>query len=163
MFRGTSSQGSREGVHVGISSTNRIRFGALFVAIALVATGCSSGQRVTSLKVGDCFNDGAFSASGEIARVPSVSCSQPHDNEVFHVARYAGSTYSESAIESFGGRTCLSAFRPYVGREYRTSVFDIWWLEPTRESWRQGDREIVCVLTRMDNRRKTGTARGSGL
>jgi hypothetical protein len=137
------------------------------LAIALVITGvlsgCSSEQRASSLKVGDCFDDtAAMYSAGEVFRVPPVPCSQPHDNEVFHVARYPGSTYSVSAIGEFADRVCFGAFSPYVGRSYETSVIDYTWFMPTPDSWSRGDREVTCIAFHMNFEKLRGSVRGSG-
>ena len=58
---------------------------------------------------------------------------------------------------------CFSAFEPYVGRSYQTSVIDFNWLIPTEESWSLGDREVVCIAFHMDFEQLRGTVRGSGL
>jgi hypothetical protein len=139
----------------------RIVFGVLIAAALLV--GCSAEQRAASLKVGDCFNDSAAMLTGdEIYRVPSIPCSEPHDNEVFHVARYSGSTYSVEEIGEFADRVCYGAFGPYVGRSYETSVIDFTWFIPTPGSWSQGDREITCIAFHMNLEKLRGSVRGSG-
>lgn len=135
----------------------------LSVAGALLA-GCSGDQRVTSLEVGDCFDDSAEFLTGEdVSSVPSVPCDEPHDNEVFHVTDYSGSSYSFEGIADFADMVCYSAFEPYVGRSYQTSVIDFTWLIPTEESWSLGDREVVCIAFHMDFEQLRGTVRGSGL
>lgn len=131
---------------------------------AAVLTGCAGEQRAASLKVGDCFDDTSAMLAGEdIFRVPSVACTEPHDNEVFHVAQYPGSTYSIGDIEEFADRVCYSAFAPYVGRSYESSVIDYLWLMPTPDSWTLGDREITCFAFHMDFERLRRSVRGSGL
>ncbi len=141
-----------------------VRALAVTLLIAGVFAGCLGEQRAASLKVGDCFDDSAAMLSGdEIFRVPSVPCSKPHDNEVFHVARYSGSTYSLAGIEEFADRVCYSAFSPYVGRSYETSVIDYGWFIPTPDSWSLGDREVICIAFHMDIEKLRSSVRGSGL
>jgi len=101
--------------------------------------------------------------SGEVTRVPTVSCTQPHDNEVYHLARYSGPSYDENRIDDFAAGVCYSAFEPYVGRSYETSTLEIGWLIPTADSWSQGDREVTCVLYDMNLQRLLRSARGSGM
>ena len=142
--------------------------GARTVAVMLVAAfalaACSSDQRADTLKVGDCFDDSAEMISGEeITRVPSVPCSEPHDNEVFHVTNYSGSSYSFDAISDFADRVCFSAFEPYVGRSYATSIIDFTWFVPTPDSWTRGDREVTCIAFHMNLEKLRGSVRGSGL
>jgi len=140
------------------------RIAILVLAASLILTGCSGDQRVTSLKVGDCFNHTTeLLTSGEVTRGPSVSCTQSHDNEVFHLARYSGPSYDENRIDDFSAGVCYSAFEPYVGRSYETSALEIGWLMPTADSWSQGDREVICILFDMNLQRLLRSARGSGM
>ena len=140
------------------------RGGAGLLALSVLLSGCSGGQAVTSLKVGECFDDTVeLRELGEVARVPSTPCDRPHDNEVFHLARYSGSTFDYGAISDFADAACFAAFEPYVGRSYRTSVLEFAWLMPTPGSWARGDREIVCVLHHMDLHKLRRSARDSGL
>ena len=137
---------------------------AVSLACAAVLAGCSGEQSVQALQVGDCFDDTTELVElGEVRRVPPVPCEEPHDNEVFHVADYSGDTYSAAQIGDFAADVCFAAFEPYVGRSYESSVLDIRWLEPSEESWDQGDREIVCVLTHMDRQKLLQPAQGSAL
>ncbi len=141
-----------------------VMFAAGVAVVGGLVFGCSGEQRASSLKVGDCFNDTAEMFSDEeILRVPSVSCSEPHDNEVFHVANYSGSSYSVSAIDDFAANVCYGAFSPYVGRSYETSVIEIAWFFPTESSWSQGDREVTCIAFHMDLIKLERSVRGSGL
>jgi hypothetical protein len=136
---------------------------AMALVLAGVVSGCFGEQRAASLKVGDCFDDTEEMFSDEeIFRVPSVPCSQPHDNEVFHVARYSGSTYSLPDIEEFADLACYGAFSPYVGRSYETSVIDFTWFIPTPSSWARGDREVTCIAYHMDLEKLQSSVRGSG-
>jgi len=137
---------------------------ALLSAAGVLLAGCSADQRVTSLEVGDCFDDSAEILAGEdVSRVPSVPCTEPHDNEVFHVSDYSGSTYSFEGIADFADIVCYSAFEPYVGRSYETSAIDFTWLIPTEESWTLGDREVVCIAFHMNYEKLQRSVRGSGL
>lgn len=131
---------------------------------AAVVAGCSGEQRAASLKVGDCFDDTAAMFAGEeFFRVPSVPCTQPHDNEVFHVAQYPGATFVLDDIDRFADLVCYGAFEPYVGRSYETSVIDYAWFVPTADSWRRGDREVTCIAFHMGLEKLRGSVRGSGL
>lgn len=140
----------------------RTNAAALLLGAAILA-GCG-GQSTGSLAAGDCFDDSAESLAGEeIFRVPDVDCSEPHDNEVFHVVDYSGSSYSSSAIAEFADRACLAAFEGYVGRDYASSILEASYLIPTADSFSGGDREVVCIVYRMDLAKLTGSVRGSGL
>ena len=58
---------------------------------------------------------------------------------------------------------CLPSFEPYVGRDYETSELYVTTFEPTPESWGQGDRGILCVVSTFEAETPlTGSVRESG-
>ena len=138
------------------------RIGTL-VLLGILLSACS-GQSVTSLRVGDCYDETTSTLSGgEVERVPDVDCDDPHDVEVYHIVDYPGSSYNEATINDFAIEQCYSAFSRYVGRDYESSILDSTYLWPTRDGWQSGDREVVCVVGRMDLQKLRGSVRGSGL
>ena len=131
------------------------------VAVALVAGACGQGN-VFSLEVGTCFDDPE--GFGEIADVPIVECSDPHDNEVYYLFDLPdGSFPGTDAVETQAIDGCLAAFEPFVGLEYQSSILEISWLTPTSQSWDAGDREIVCFLFNLNFDKLNGSMRGSGV
>lgn len=127
--------------------------GSLFLA--------ACGGNVFDLKVGDCLDEPAGS---EIFDVNRVDCSEPHDSELYATFDLTGDSYpGASTVEAAAIDGCLEAFEPYVGREFATSRLDVWWLEPSTESWSEGDREIACMLSEPDGSDMTGSLKGSGI
>jgi Septum formation len=140
--------------------------GALLLAMALAAGACGddddddagSGEGATTtspeaeeetvfaVDVGDCL---ASDPSGEeITEVPTVDCEEPHQSEAFHTATIEGEELPPSAeIERLVQEECLAEFESFVGMPYEQSALEVIWLEPTEESWEQGDRELVCLVT----------------
>ena len=100
-------------------------------------------ESVFELAVGDCLTDSA--TTGVIEDVPVVPCDEPHASEVFHTFDVADGDFPgdfTADIES----GCLPAFEEFVGVAYDQSALEITWLEPTAESWEQGDREVACIV-----------------
>lgn len=130
------------------------------LVLALATTACSNN--VFDLEVGQCFNDP--DSFDEVANVEIVDCTEPHDNEVFHLFDIADGSFpgdtgvSESAVEG-----CLAQFDGYVGLDYASSVLDIRYLVPTSETWSDGDREVVCILYHLNNEKLTGSMQGSAV
>ena len=115
---------------------------------------------VGDLAVGDCFDDVAAGLN-EVEEVPVVPCEGPHANEVFALLEQPGQEFpGEEEMGSLAGEGCYAAFEDYVGAPVETSTLTAFPIAPTAESWAQGDREVVCVLTGSGPR--TGSARGSG-
>ncbi len=114
------------------------------------------------MQVGDCYED---FESGLIETLEAQPCAQEHGLEVY--AKFdmpAGVWPGEDAVDTAGIDGCYDRFEGYVGASYEVSVFDYTFLSPTEESWSQiDDREIVCVLARIDGEPNLGTAKGSAI
>lgn len=120
------------------------------------------------IKVGDCFNDSGSASFGEeeiVSSIPAVPCFESHDNEVYAVFDVGMTSYpAGDAMYDVAFDKCLQRFEPFVGRNYETSVLDIYALYPTKESWSQlSDREVICAVYDMNSNKLTGSARGLGL
>jgi len=159
-----------------------VRFGlvlAVFAGIGLFssfndASRDGSGEIVGSgdldvwtLQVGDCFDDPA-DLDDVVFDVAALPCSEPHDNEVFSLVPIAGTfgeTYpGDAALQEYSYEACIGEpFDSYVGTDYLDSSLEVFTFTPSDESWDEGDREVVCVLFRLDFEKLTGTARNSGL
>jgi hypothetical protein len=151
------------------------------VAAGLIAAGCSdtpdkqdSTKRdesgaiieagslgISVLRVGDCFND-AESTESSVASVNGVPCADDHTSEVYHQfdlaedATYPDTSFSNEEVAA----GCTTAFETYVGVAYEAStVYDITYVYPDRQSWGQGDRKVICALTPYDG---VGPLTGSG-
>jgi hypothetical protein len=59
--------------------------------------------------------------------------------------------------------SCRERFDAFVGLEYENSILEIVSLNPTAESWKQGDREVVCALYDINNEKLVGSTEGSGI
>lgn len=121
---------------------------------------------VMELQVGDCFDD-PEELDEVVFDVSAVPCSEAHDNEVFSlvpVTVFGAAFPGETALQDFGYESCVGEpFRTYVGTEYFDSALEVFTFTPTEESWDGGDREVVCILYKLDLTKLVGTARGSGL
>jgi hypothetical protein len=142
------------------------RKGVMFLAVMLfVACG---RQSVFSLPVGTCFNDevepGEATAGDEISSVPTVDCSEPHDNEVFALIDYTETDVypGEAAINEIGTELCIEQFDEYVGIPYLDSELEVFVITPTDASWNDdGDREIICALYNLDFSELSGSMEGA--
>ncbi|MCP3853830.1 MAG: hypothetical protein GY698_03715 [Actinomycetia bacterium] len=121
---------------------------------------------ILQLTVGDCVVD-ELSAAEDIAQVGVVSCSQPHQSEVYAVltdpAPDAVPWPGPEALIEASASGCLAEFEPYVGQTFEESALDVLTVLPTAETWPEGDRDILCIATRLDGRDLDATVRDSGL
>jgi len=133
---------------------------AVLVWATAVAAGCSS---VLDLKTGQCF-DGT-GASGTVSTVQTVDCAKAHVHEVFAVTLYPATKDDpypgEQAIEDRANADCPPAFQAYVGIPFDQSVFEIFTLTPSADTWKSGDRSLVCTLSLPDPDKLTGSAKDS--
>lgn len=113
-----------------------------------------------SIKIGDCIE--APEAEVETSVVKASPCSDPHQSEAYHLFNIPGDEYpGAESLSDTAGTGCLEAFEPFVGLDYNSSRYDITWLEPTTESWAQGDREVVCLVVDVNGELLTGSAAGT--
>jgi hypothetical protein len=121
-----------------------------------------------SLEIGQCFNARRFTPGKPIdpADIDLVLCAGPHQHEVYLVvdhpspkdAPYPG----DERLDAYADDRCIAAFEPYVGKPYQQSTLDYAITHPTAESWKNGDRQVACVLHHMDFTLIVGSMRASG-
>jgi hypothetical protein len=99
------------------------------------------------LRVGDCFDLKDATATDEIEAVTARPCKDMHQYEMLFVGSLpAGSYPTEQTFEDYMSASCLPAFETYIGRDYDSSVLEIYWLSPTEQGWRIGDRSVQCAV-----------------
>ena len=138
-----------------------VRGGARLLVIGLIAVGCGGvgGQSVFDMEVGMCFDD---VAGDEVTSVPTVDCSEPHDNEVFDIFDYTESEYpGQDAMNEAARQLCIDEFEAYVEITYQESELEVFAITPTDQSWEDGDREIICNLFNLDFSKLTSSMRGA--
>jgi uncharacterized RDD family membrane protein YckC len=101
---------------------------------------------VFDLKVGDCLADSAPRGE-EVSSVQSVPCSEPHSEEIYAaVTLPEGDFPGTEAMDAQADELCAAEFESFVGLPYEESVLYLTYLTPTRESWSEGDREVICSV-----------------
>jgi hypothetical protein len=101
---------------------------------------------VFDLKVGDCLAD-STPGGEEVSSVQFVPCSEPHSEEIYAaVTLPEGDFPGTEAMNAQADEWCAAEFESFVGLPYEESVLYLTYLTPTRESWSEGDREVVCSV-----------------
>jgi len=147
----------------------------LAVASALVVglTGCGAitsliggEDDVFTLAVGDCFdNTEANADADEVTSVPKIDCEKKHDFEAYSAVLMDQDEYPGVAdTESQADALCLDGFERFLGAPYDEAVaYDFTYFYPSTESWKLGDREILCMIYAIDENndieKVTGTLR----
>jgi hypothetical protein len=114
-------------------------------------------ESVFEIAVGDCLTDQGTGT--EVSDVPVVPCTQPHSSEVFHTYQVPGDTFPGDFTQT-AEEQCKPAFQEFVGMAYEQSVLDVTTLEPSVETWADGDRELVCIIVDPAGN-VTGSLRGA--
>lgn len=115
-----------------------------------------------AVKLGDCLVDpGSASTVTKLGRLP---CNQPHDVEVFAIyklsqvvdAPYPGDAQVQQAADD----GCGDRFTEFVGVSPNDTTLDYGLFAPTEQTWKTGDREVVCQVFDPD-RQTTGSLKGA--
>ncbi len=118
--------------------------------------------RVVDLRVGDCFDLKDEVSADEIEDVKAVPCTTEHVFQVFYVGAMGEGSYpTDDAFGTYVTRNCLPAFGAYIGKAYDDSDLAIYWLAPTDDAWRSGDRTVQCAAYSLLIDRPTGSFRGT--
>ncbi|QLQ16209.1 MAG: septum formation family protein [Micropruina sp.] len=138
----------------------------------LAVTGCSSDAprnsagAVTasasvdafSIKVGDCTGK---LTTGTIEGTDLVPCDEKHYYEVFGSTQMTGDTFpGESETSKQAQKFCDAEFTKFVGIPSTKSKYGVFYLTPIADSWKAGDREILCLVG-DDNGGIKGTLKGA--
>jgi Septum formation len=144
------------------------------VAVGVLGTACSGDDDVTkphNQKVLDIdVNTGqpvcmevTEDLPAEVSKLPIIDCAQPHSHEIYATVTSKESVYpGVDALGSFAQVQCLSTFEDFVGISAFDSDLSYTWLVPSLKSWNDDkDREVLCVLTRRDGAKMTGSMKGT--
>lgn len=112
----------------------------------------AGSESVFDLRVGDCAND--LEETAMEVSVDVVPCSQPHDAEVISSFELPGGDYpGDDSIFGVADRRCSRELAALAGAQ-RLEPF---YFYPTEQSWRLGDRQVICIALSPQPRR--GSAR----
>ncbi|MEU3658233.1 DUF4190 domain-containing protein [Streptomyces sp. NPDC032940] len=113
-----------------------------------------------ALSEGQCFTTPDGALQGVAYDVDVVPCDQEHDGEVFAAFDLPGGSYpGDDEITRSADDRCYALQDAYaMDRWALPADVDVYYLTPTRQSWRMGDREITCLFGNTD---ESGTLTGS--
>jgi hypothetical protein len=120
---------------------------------------------VGSLRERTCLVDVSFEQGANVKAAVTIPCRRTHDAEVYAVIDLEEGRRAEfPGAGNLNGRAngrCRNRFEKFVGVPFTKSELDIVTLRPTPESWSEGDRSVVCLITELDNGPLKGSAEGS--
>ncbi|MDQ0715978.1 hypothetical protein QFZ55_005430 [Streptomyces luteogriseus] len=105
------------------------------------------GNEVLSLEKGDCF-DAPGGLEGDTYDVDRVPCEGRHDGEVFAVVTLPGGAFpGDGKITDVADEKCYALQDQYAMDTWAMPAdVDVYYLLPSRVSWRYGDRAITCLF-----------------
>lgn len=111
----------------------------------------SSGTvMTTALRVGDCFNNKSEISEDETVEVGTVGlvpCAESHDWETYHgFGLDDGPWPGDSEVARLAEGGCVEAFPAFAGESYEESTLEVFYFLPTRLSWSDGDRKVLCTV-----------------
>lgn len=108
-------------------------------------TASADSANIFDVELGDCVGD--FSDADEVTSVTVVPCADEHGQEVFAITEIADGEFpGDDTFSAQAEKDCVAQFGEFVGVAWDASELDYTWLQPTEESWEQGDRELVCLV-----------------
>ncbi|MFD5743705.1 septum formation family protein [Streptomyces massasporeus] len=109
--------------------------------------GARRGDEVQSLDKGDCF-DAPGGLEGDTYDVDRVPCEGRHDAEVFAVVTLPGGAFpGDKRITDIADEKCYALQDQYAMDTWAMPAdVDVYYLLPSRVSWRYGDRAITCLF-----------------
>jgi hypothetical protein len=107
---------------------------------------------VFTVKKGECFDTTTGSLEGLAYDVDKVPCGGEHDGEVFAVVNVPGGDFpGDDSLTALADDKCYALESDYVMDAWALPEHvDVYYLTPTRQSWRLGDREITCIFGNTD-------------
>ncbi|BCW57508.1 hypothetical protein J2790_003262 [Paenarthrobacter nicotinovorans] len=119
----------------------------------------SSKADAFKVKLGDCI---ANPDSQEVVDVTIIPCDQSHDLEAYGVTNMDASTFpGDTEVGAEAEKYCGAQFTTFVGLPFDESELEVTFLHPTSDSWKNGDREIVCLVGGASGAATTGSLKGA--
>lgn len=136
---------------------------AVAALLGALLAACSDSS-VMHMRVGQCILLPEDKSATTATTIDKTSCTREHDAEVFALASAPDGVFpGAEALNRQAETDCISAFDAYVGSDYLTSTLDATWMIPTKDSWAQNDRSIVCLARPLDHSKLTQSVKESGL
>ncbi|MDT9697769.1 DUF4190 domain-containing protein [Streptomyces sp. P17] len=119
-----------------------------------VKDAASADGTAYALAEGDCFNSPSDSLEGATYDVTEVPCAGRHDGEVFAVVTLPGGRFpGDDSVTRTAEDKCYTLEAQYAMDPWAVpEAVDVYYLVPSSQSWRFGDREITCLFGSTDTK-----------
>ncbi|SMD11033.1 serine/threonine-protein kinase [Kibdelosporangium aridum] len=160
---------SRRGLEIGVTAVVLLAAAALILALTGVFTpdntanppaGANPERDVRSygpdgdvtrdLRAGDCYDGSDLAEHVD-------DCEQEHDAEIFEHVSYSDLNFYPDFLESDASSACEAR----LNRLNSDEVLRLHTLVPTRAAWDGAQKEALCVVTKADGGKLTGSVAGN--
>ena len=148
-------------VVVGVGAVLAVALIAALIASQVAGDGRAEDEiKPTELQVGQCFN----APRDELKSVQVRPCTEDHQHEVFAVVDHPASENAkypgDDEILRFAGERCIPRFEQYGSVPYEQANLADFEVVPTEESWKDGERRVICAVSSLDGDTMRGSVRG---
>ncbi|MDQ7908156.1 DUF4190 domain-containing protein [Phytohabitans sp. ZYX-F-186] len=99
---------------------------------------------VQELAPGQCIN--GLKEGRAIGDLPAVACTEPHEAEVFAVFELPGGGFpGDQEVAKLAEDGCVERLDTHAPKVADDPSVEVYFLHPTRTSWRLGDHSVACV------------------
>src|SRR5579875_1349328 len=110
---------------------------------------------VFSLRVGDCIDQTSTGTKADV-----VSCTKPHDAEVFGTFQLAGAWPGAAAVRQQAGAGCATRLTNYLNPQLADSNLTQSYVFPGQQAWESGQRTVVCEVRSTSGQLNDSVRRG---
>jgi hypothetical protein len=96
---------------------------------------------IFSVRTGNCID---LTASGTTVHV--VSCTDPHDAEIFGTFQLSGAWPGDSSARQQAASGCETRLSGYLNPQLATSNLTQSYVYPGQQAWTSGQRTVVCEV-----------------
>ncbi|MBT2456553.1 DUF4190 domain-containing protein [Streptomyces sp. ISL-86] len=120
---------------------------------------------IDEMRAGDCFNVPGGDLLDESRFVYKVGCAEVHDGEVTSSALLDDGAFpGGEQMEENATRTCWKAMDEYAMDAWvLPSYADMFHFSPSRDSWREGDRRLLCVIGTAEKEHRGSLRNDAGM
>ncbi|MEE6177922.1 DUF4190 domain-containing protein [Mycobacterium sp. 050134] len=114
-------------------------------AIAVAVLSPTNTVSARNVKAGDCLAD--IPTGNRVKFVNTIGCDHPHLGEIVAVLAMPDGPFPDEAAFSDYDQRCRDSLASYSSTAVQDPNVDLAVMPPSRDSWRQGDRDIACIAT----------------
>ncbi|MFD6229504.1 DUF4190 domain-containing protein [Streptomyces sp. NPDC060232] len=119
---------------------------------------------ISELKAGDCFNVPGGDLFDERPLVYAVDCSRVHHAEVTASSTVGAADPDSTEADRAAEDACWKAQDEYAMDTWALPEFaEMFYFAPSRESWSQGDRMLLCVIGTTEEEWRGSLRRDAGM